>query len=47
VAAVCGELKNLKIFIADGHHRYETAWNYSLIMKNRDKKYSLPENIIS
>jgi len=34
------ELANQKIFIADGHHRYETSWNYSREMKNRDKKYS-------
>lgn len=29
-----------KIFIADGHHRYETAWNYSQERKEKDKKYS-------
>jgi len=33
-------LSNKKIFIADGHHRYETAWNYSQEMKEKDKKYS-------
>jgi uncharacterized protein (DUF1015 family) len=40
VAAVQKELKNLKIFIADGHHRYETAWNYLQEIRNKDKKYS-------
>ncbi|MDR1695850.1 MAG: DUF1015 domain-containing protein [Endomicrobium sp.] len=29
-----------KMFIADGHHRYETAWNYSQEQKAKDKKYS-------
>jgi len=29
-----------KMFIADGHHRYETAWNYSQEKKEKDKKYS-------
>ncbi|MDR3112035.1 MAG: DUF1015 domain-containing protein [Elusimicrobiota bacterium] len=29
-----------KLFIADGHHRYETAWNYSKERKAKDKHYS-------
>ncbi|MCL2390875.1 MAG: DUF1015 domain-containing protein [Endomicrobia bacterium] len=29
-----------KMFIADGHHRYETAWNYSREKKAKDKNYS-------
>ncbi len=29
-----------QIFIADGHHRYETAWNYSQERRKKDKKYS-------
>ena len=33
-------LSNKKMFIADGHHRYETAWNYSQEKKEKDKKYS-------
>jgi uncharacterized protein (DUF1015 family) len=33
-------LLNKKIFIADGHHRYETAWNYSQERKEKDKHYS-------
>lgn len=33
-------LSGKKIFIADGHHRYETAWNYSQERKVKDKKYS-------
>jgi uncharacterized protein (DUF1015 family) len=33
-------LSGKKMFIADGHHRYETAWNYSQIRKEKDKKYS-------
>ena len=33
-------ISNKKIFIADGHHRYETAWNYSQKRKEKDKKYS-------
>ena len=33
-------LSNKKMFIADGHHRYETAWNYSQERKEKDKKYS-------
>jgi uncharacterized protein (DUF1015 family) len=32
-------LLNKKIFIADGHHRYETAWNYSQERKEKDKHY--------
>ncbi|MDR2191436.1 MAG: DUF1015 domain-containing protein [Endomicrobium sp.] len=33
-------LSGKKMFIADGHHRYETAWNYSQEKKEKDKKYS-------
>jgi Uncharacterized conserved protein len=33
-------IANKKIFIADGHHRYETAWNYSQERKEKDSKYS-------
>ena len=28
VAAVCGDFKDRKLYIADGHHRYETALNF-------------------
>ncbi|MCL2484951.1 MAG: DUF1015 domain-containing protein [Endomicrobia bacterium] len=33
-------LSTKKMFIADGHHRYETAWNYSQEKKAKDKTYS-------
>lgn len=33
-------LSNKKMFIADGHHRYETAWNYSQERKEKDKSFS-------
>jgi uncharacterized protein (DUF1015 family) len=33
-------LLNKKIFITDGCHRYETAWNYSQERKEKDKHYS-------
>jgi uncharacterized protein (DUF1015 family) len=39
ISEMVRELANQKIFIADGHHRYETAWNYSQEMKKKDKKY--------
>jgi uncharacterized protein (DUF1015 family) len=32
-------LSNKKIFIADGHHRYETAWNYFSDRKKKDPKF--------
>ena len=32
-------LENKKMFIADGHHRYETAWNYSQERKEKDKNH--------
>lgn len=28
IKAICGDFKNRKLYIADGHHRYETALNY-------------------
>ncbi|MDR1511645.1 MAG: DUF1015 domain-containing protein [Endomicrobium sp.] len=34
-------LSGKKMFIADGHHRYETAWSYSQERKAKDKNYSL------
>ncbi|MDR1784398.1 MAG: DUF1015 domain-containing protein [Endomicrobium sp.] len=33
-----------KMFIADGHHRYETAWNYSQERKEKDENYSLQKD---
>jgi len=40
VAAMEKVLSDRKIFIADGHHRYETAWNYSLEMRKKDREFS-------
>jgi uncharacterized protein (DUF1015 family) len=37
-------LESKKIFIADGHHRYETAWNYSQERKEKDKDYSIDKD---
>lgn len=28
IKAICGDFENRKLYIADGHHRYETALNY-------------------
>ncbi|MDR3281593.1 MAG: DUF1015 domain-containing protein [Endomicrobium sp.] len=33
-------LSSKKIFMADGHHRYETAWNYSQERKEKDRFYN-------
>jgi len=33
-------LKDKKTFIADGHHRYETSWNYLQYIKGKDKNFS-------
>jgi uncharacterized protein (DUF1015 family) len=33
-------LAGKKVFIADGHHRYETAWSYLQERKEKDKNYS-------
>jgi uncharacterized protein (DUF1015 family) len=40
VKAVTKFLSGKKMFIADGHHRYETAWNYAQERKEKDKNYS-------
>ncbi|MCX5778501.1 MAG: DUF1015 domain-containing protein [Elusimicrobia bacterium] len=40
IAVVVKTLAPQKVFIADGHHRYETAWNYFQEQKKKDKKYS-------
>ncbi|OGS18618.1 MAG: hypothetical protein A2219_02115 [Elusimicrobia bacterium RIFOXYA2_FULL_50_26] len=40
ISSIAGMLDKLQIFIADGHHRYETAWNYSLERKKKDKNFS-------
>ncbi|MBN1822830.1 MAG: DUF1015 domain-containing protein [Endomicrobiales bacterium] len=34
-------LGSQKVFIADGHHRYETSWNYLREKKKADRKYSV------
>lgn len=35
LAAVHGAFEKMPLFIADGHHRYETALNYQKLMKER------------
>jgi uncharacterized protein (DUF1015 family) len=40
IADVTKSLASKKTFIADGHHRYETAWNYMQHMKQKDKNFS-------
>lgn len=40
IARVQKVLAPQQVFIADGHHRYETAWNYLQEQKKKDKKYS-------
>ncbi len=40
IADVTKTLATKKTFIADGHHRYETAWNYMQYMKSKDKNFS-------
>ena len=37
-------LKSQNIFIADGHHRYETAWNYSCERAKKDKNNKTAEH---
>lgn len=37
---VSEELKYLSLFIADGHHRYETALNYRTQLRGKSKNYS-------
>lgn len=44
IKEVESSLKNKKTFIADGHHRYETSWNYLQHMKARDKNFSNKSN---
>ncbi len=39
-AMIGAALNGRDIFIADGHHRYETAWNYSQERKKKDKRFS-------
>lgn len=40
IADISKSLASKKIFIADGHHRYETAWNYLQYIKSKSKKFS-------
>jgi len=48
IEIIVGELAKDKVFIADGHHRYETALEYSQEMKkkNPDHKGTEPYNYI-
>lgn len=38
--AVTGAMKDKALFIADGHHRYETALNYRNMMREKVKNYT-------
>lgn len=40
ISAVCNEMKGRALFIADGHHRYETAINYRNRMREDAGKYT-------
>lgn len=43
ISSICEYFKNKKLYIADGHHRYETALNYKNYLKNHtSSKY--PQN---
>ncbi len=35
-----GSLKNIPVYIADGHHRYETALEYQRLMKEKNPKHT-------
>lgn len=38
IEAVCGKMRDKKLYIADGHHRYETALNYQkYVRENLDE----------
>lgn len=41
IAELCGSMKNKKIFIADGHHRYEVALQFSKFKKGPKYSYIL------
>ncbi|MFA7073697.1 MAG: DUF1015 domain-containing protein [Endomicrobiaceae bacterium] len=40
ISDIAKSLASKKIFIADGHHRYETAWNYLQYVKGKSKNFS-------
>ena len=44
---ITSELKNQKMLIADGHHRYETALNYSLENPDDEKKGYVLATLVS
>ncbi len=43
IAAIQRDIRTRDAIIADGHHRYETAWNYCQEMKKRGAKCEGPE----
>jgi uncharacterized protein (DUF1015 family) len=43
VAAIAAELKDKAIFIADGHHRYETALEYQKEMQKKEGVFDKPQ----
>jgi uncharacterized protein (DUF1015 family) len=43
IELVCGKMRDKKLIIADGHHRYETAMNY----RNERRTVSGPASILS
>jgi len=44
---ITSELKDKKMLIADGHHRYETAYNYSLENPGNEKKSYVLATLVS
>lgn len=44
ISSICEYFKNKKLYIADGHHRYETALNYKNYLQNHDRSSYLQNN---
>ena len=38
IAALTAAVKRVDVLIADGHHRYETAWNYAQEQRSKSKR---------
>lgn len=44
ISSICEYFKNKKLYIADGHHRYETALNYKNYLQNQDHSSYMQNN---
>ncbi|MFH1379390.1 MAG: DUF1015 domain-containing protein [bacterium] len=46
ISVITNSIKEKKVFIADGHHRYETAWNYLMYVQGLGQRTEAAAHVL-